>query len=211
MTNILFKFNSIFKTHQKYSALQVSSLSLIFSNLITIFIALWQNWNLADLIWVYWLQSVIIGYFQQKKIKEVENYSTDRFYMNDKPVEANYENKQKVANLFILIYGLFHFFYIIFILTYGLPDFSWLAFLGLMFFVNHYFSYLENKEKDRKIVQNIGEMMFFPYLRIIPMHLIIILGHLFMNDFPLVIFLLLQTFVDVVMHNLEHSRGEVLE
>lgn len=51
--------------------------------------------------------------------------------------------------------------------------------------------------------------MFFPYIRIVPMHVIIIAGAVVapenMSAFYMVIFLCLKTFADMVMHVADHA------
>ena len=54
--------------------------------------------------------------------------------------------------------------------------------------------------------------MIYPYARIIPMHLTIIIGATFVNALPF--FLVLKTFSDAVMHVVEHKvirKGEKQE
>lgn len=54
--------------------------------------------------------------------------------------------------------------------------------------------------------------MFYPYARIIPMHLTIIFGPAFNLSLPL--FLLLKTIADVIMHSVEYNvlrKGELQE
>lgn len=45
--------------------------------------------------------------------------------------------------------------------------------------------------------------MFYPYLRIIPMHLTIIFGHA-MDQSAMVLFMILKTLADAGMHMIEH-------
>ena len=75
----------------------------------------------------------------------------------------------------------------------------------LAFWFTHRFSYRFNRERDRA-VPNIGFLMFFPYVRIIPMNLVILLGGPIAGDntFALVLLLLLKTAVDVIVHVIEH-------
>jgi hypothetical protein len=51
--------------------------------------------------------------------------------------------------------------------------------------------------------------MFYPYVRIIPMHIMIVLGSRFLGDntLALVMFLLLKTAADVAMHIIEHAMA----
>jgi len=56
--------------------------------------------------------------------------------------------------------------------------------------------------------QNIGRVLFSPYARIIPMHLTILFGWIVFNALgekvALVLFLILKTIADVIMHVREH-------
>jgi len=106
-------------------------------------------------------------------------------------------------------YGLFHAAYLAFLLSdarVGRADHLPLAASILAFFLNHAFSFRYNLEGDRQKVRNIGTLMFFPYARIIPMHLTIIFGFgLAKGTVPLLIFLVLKTFADLIMHAVEHA------
>jgi len=75
--------------------------------------------------------------------------------------------------------------------------------------VNHYYSYTYYKNKPKK-KQNIGTIMFYPYARILPMHLLIV-GGFFLADggaqtAAVVLFLILKTGADTVMHYIEHRE-----
>jgi hypothetical protein len=56
-------------------------------------------------------------------------------------------------------------------------------------------------------VPNIGTLMFFPYARVVPMHLLIVLAASLGSESvtALLIFLLLKTGADVIMHMVEHA------
>jgi hypothetical protein len=78
---------------------------------------------------------------------------------------------------------------------------------GAAFFANHLYSYYVNRNNPPKRIPNIGSMMFFPYIRIIPMHAFIVFGGLVATSHhALVFFLILKTLADEAMHALEH-RG----
>jgi len=73
-----------------------------------------------------------------------------------------------------------------------------------LFLVYQCFSFFYNRKWEGKQKPNIGKMMFFPYARIIPMHIIILFGGILSGGkMTLVLFMLLKTFADVIMHVVE--------
>ena len=185
-----------------------SSISLLASNIIVIILAIVQKWNVSDVLWVYWMQSVIIGFFQFLRILSLKKFSTENFKINNQPALPTIQTKIFTAFFFALHYGFFHFIYAIFLFILFKSDkpldFGYLFVGGSIFFLNHFFSYWHNRIADEQKTQNIGKLMFSPYLRIIPMHLIIIFGA-FLGQSTLIIFLLLKTSADILMHNIKHS------
>ena len=59
-----------------------SALSLIIANLITIVLAVYEDWNLQELMVIYWSQSVIIGYFSIRRMLDLQQFSTENFTSN---------------------------------------------------------------------------------------------------------------------------------
>jgi len=201
--------------------LDPSTLALLASNVIVIAFAIIEHWNLITLLWIYWAQSVIIGVFNVFKILDLERFSTDGFYINDKPVAPTEGAKRETAVFFALHYGLFHFVYFVFLVAFTFIGFwevpSYGAATGsayfilasvALFFANHLYSYLHNRESERGRMQNIGGVMFAPYARIIPMQLTLILGIFLVDQVALLLFLALKTVVDVITHVTEHARNE---
>ena len=194
-----------------------STLSLILSNLLTIVVAVAQKWDVRDIMWIYWGQSVIIGAFNVARIMDLKEFSTEGVKFGDRPVEPTRKTQRQIAVFFAFHYGLFHLFYLLFLGMQKNPFQSGYlketALLLLVFLANHAFSYAQNREQDRNRVPNIGTIMFMPYARIIPMHLTIIFGHFlaWVAGGKLVLFLLLKTGADTIMHLVEHSeaRGPV--
>jgi hypothetical protein len=175
--------------------------SLIAVNLLTILLAVKFHWSLLELMWIYWAQSVTIG------VVNVIRLQFDR----------------ETASFFALHYGFFHLIYALFLLIFtlaggeifpGASSINWWSVLGvsLLFIVNHGFSFIYNREKDAAKA-DADRLMFFPYARIIPMHLTIILGAVagefftapwLVANFPILLFLGLKTAADVIMHLIEH-------
>ena len=71
---------------------------------------------------------------------------------------------------------------------------------------------INRRERDEKKKPNIGRILFFPYARILPMHLTIMFGGSLMNSgwtgaqVALIFFLLLKTVADIMMHMMEHAE-----
>jgi hypothetical protein len=189
-----------------------SAQTLLLSNLFTIVLALVQRWNLSELLWIYWGQSMVIGFFNWKRIGKLRDFSTDGFLVDNKPIEPTPETRRSLAKFFALHFGAFHVFYLIFLLLQH-HSISWINLAGIVvavgvFGCNHGFSFSRNLEKDLLRKPHIQYVMFFPYARIVPMHIIMIFGSLFMDHMSLmlVFFLLLKTASDVIMHMIEHHQ-----
>ena len=191
--------------------------ALLLSNLLTIILALAMQWDVHILMWIYCGQSIVIGYFNVHRILDLKQFSTENFRMNGRSVEPTRETQRKVASFFALHYGFFHFVYLGFLLTETeapepFPLFTVLLCIGVFYF-NHRFSYHYNRELEQDRVPNIGSLMFFPYVRIIPMHLTLITGGALIagSQGALLTFLLLKTVADVAMHIIEHAiaRGSL--
>jgi len=202
----------------KYPFNDSSTIVLIFSNLLTIFFALVENWSLLTVMFIYWCQSIIIGIFYFFKILNLKDFSTEGLYINNRPVGPTKETKISTATFFAFHYGFFHFGYFMFLIAnpftrskLDLQDTFFIFLAVATFFVSHLFSFLHNKEKDSKKKPNIGKIMFLPYARIIPMHLTIIFGSFLLISYGgsgmqlvIILFLLLKAVTDVIMHTVEH-------
>lgn len=211
---------------RKYFLFDTSTISLLVSNIIVIILAIAQRWDVVTVLWVYWMQSVIIGFFQFLRILSLKDFSTDNLTINNQPALPTSTTKLYTAFFFVFHYGFFHFIYAIFLFNFFKStrpfDFTYLFLGGLVFFINHAFSYFHNEQVlsfgnedkplsfgnriiDQQKTQNIGQLMFSPYARIIPMHLIIIFGAL-LGQSSLIIFLILKTLVDLLMHIFKHNK-----
>lgn len=188
-----------------------SAVFLLVSNLLTIALALYERWDLTEVMLIYWGQSVIIGYFNRKRILDLKQFSTSGFQINNKPVKPTRETQRKTAGFFALHYGLFHLAYLVFLFkqtrSFSPHGFVFIVLCAVTFFFNHRYSYIHNRERDMNRTPNIGTIMFFPYLRIIPMHLTIIIGNNFAggSSAGLILFLGLKTAADLIMHMIEHA------
>lgn len=214
LTAALAIYNMMSKTIFRF---EQSALSLVLSNIFTIAIALLEKWNLSDVMWIYWGQSVVIGYYNWRRIRCLKQFSFKGYTINNQTAESTEAVKRRLAFVvsifFVLHYGLFHAGYLVFLYA-ELGDLSRSDILGLLtciviFAFNHRFSFQQNIEKDIRRKPHILTVMIFPYARILPMHITIISGNQFQNQTAgtLILFLSLKTFADVIMHLIEHRDG----
>ncbi|MFT7653583.1 MAG: hypothetical protein ACI9ON_003436 [Limisphaerales bacterium] len=186
-----------------------SSWSLLGANLVTLVMAYFLSWQLADLLVVYWFQSIVIGGSYVLRILNLDKFSTQNLRINGRSVAATTETKRKIAGFFCIHFGIFHLAYWVFIFNGVISGDTPNLDLGLLvcclaFLVNHCYSYMYFRDKDREGCPNVGTMMFTPYLRVIPMHLTVLLGGAFAGT-GLFLFMILKTISDVLMHWVEHK------
>ncbi len=188
-----------------------SGLWLLGANLVTIVLALYEGWDLTELMLIYWAQSVIIGYYNFRRILDLKRFSTENFELNGSRPPETVQTKRKTAAFFALHYGIFHVAYLSYLIG-GEQQFrgSWLMLIvcTAVFYLNHKYSYFHYRDQDQNRKPNIGVIMFFPYVRIVPMHLTIVLGNAAgpTTSSSLLLFLVLKTAADVAMHLIEHRR-----
>jgi len=173
------------------------------------FVALREGWNVTFLLWIYWSQSIIIGLFNFIRILQLKEFSTKGVKLFGKFADPTIQTKIRSAIIFLLYYGLFCLFSSMAIRDYapGTISSHELTFIysaSLLFFLNHLFSYIYNRPRDAQ-KQNIGTLVFFPFVRIIPMYLIFVFAPIFSLGVALPLFLLLKTFADALMHIAEHQ------
>jgi hypothetical protein len=149
------------------------------------------------IIWLYWTQSIIIGFFTFLEISTTSKFRSDEIKVKDSLMARP---GCGTGTFFLLHYGFFHLVYFVFLASdLGLKkidvSFFKIAILAvfmsqLVFFVQHKFSYRENPP-------SLGKLFVQPYIRIIPMHLTILLPA-FIGLAPSLTFLVLRGILDVV-------------
>jgi hypothetical protein len=207
-------------------------ISLIAANVITIALAILGDWDLATVMFIYWAQSIIIGFFAVVSLLGADNGSLGEDLQKPILERGGTEiiapwfvefYKILLAGFFCLHYGLFHWGYYAFIVESGLfgqvyfsdPN-IWFS-CGL-FFLNHLYSFLTFRNKAPRGAMYVNEQFFTPYRRIIPMHLTIIFGSIVIfvlmvigitSTMPvLILFLLIKTYTDITAHLDKHYQEE---
>ena len=183
---------------------------LILANLVALGIAWATGVSLKQMMAVYWVQSVIIGVTNVIRIMNLQKFSTAGFTSNDKPVPEDERGKRGTAVFFALHYGFFHLGYLVFLLAGskgggGVGSAAGLALCALVFALNHGYSMMHNIRRDARGKPNLGTLMFMPYMRIFPMHILIILGaSVAATPLHFALFVFLKIVADVAMHTAEH-------
>jgi hypothetical protein len=188
----------------------VSLWILLFSNLITIGIALKEDWSLATIVIAYWVQSCIIGFFNVVRILSLKDFSLGSVRFDTQFTFITEKIKYVIAGFFAFHYGFFHLAYGVFLFAFAFiyayeADVLHIMVVSVIFFFDHLFSFRYNKKRDEKKKRSILRLMFFPYARIIPMHIVILFFGFSFGERPLLIFLGLKTLADVAMHVIEHE------
>jgi len=187
--------------------------TIIASNLATLIAALLQGWGMIQLLWPFWGQSVIIGYYSLLRIRKAAGWDL------------------RYPLFFLAHYGGFHAIYFMFLLALtGSADAQGMVpvntntgdpmqlyagtytpldgviYLGLIigFWLTHRASHRRYLDLDLASRPSAQKLMSVPYLRILPMHMTLILGVLLGGPGTLIFFMILKTCADLLMHRVEH-------
>ncbi len=182
---------------------------VIAGNVFAIGMAITENWSASEILWTYWAQSVLIGIINAYRMWTLGEFTTDGLTSGGNAVPETVQAKKETTGFFIFHYGFFHFCYAIFLasdlpLNLATPTTSWTLALAISGFVfAHIYSYRHNRLMDfRDKKPNLGFLLFYPYIRIIPMHLIIVSG-MFLTSGGMVLFMAMKTVADALMHIIE--------
>jgi hypothetical protein len=202
--------------------------SLLVANIVTIVIAVTGNWDLATVLFIYWAQSVIIGFFTVMTLlgtdtaalaADMGRAGAQRGAPAAVSTHFTLLYKYILAGFFALHYGLFHWVYFGFIVETGIFGTVDIAGTGIwvscgLFFSNHLFSFLYHRKSEPAGTAFVTEEFVRPYHRVIPMHLTILFGSVVVlllqlagikTVMPvLVLFLVLKTYADLAMHMRKH-------
>lgn len=207
-----------------------SALILVLVNIFFIMCAIILNVTLGEVFFVYWIQSIIIGFFTIVKMIVYpssfiapKTASADAINMEN----VDFRTKLGFSVFFIIHYGTFHLVYLIFI---GVPsEFSYVLFGAGIFFLTHLISFIINYRNDISKKSEIFKIMMGAYPRILPMHIGIVFGTFvaLIVSLPLLLlfgesvavrgadiavmclFLFLKTAFDLVAHDSSHNINKI--
>ena len=185
------------------NSIPIAIAGLAITNLTTLVLYLLGWVGIGELLWSYWLQSVIIGIFNAVRMGLLQRFSTDGFTSNGKQIPATASGKLSTIGFFLVHFGIFHVVYAVFLLAFSQNFFEitfesqtllWILLFILGFALSEFLALLNQITIDRQGVPNIGSLMFWPYLRIIPMHLCILCGSFI--GLAIILFIILKAVTD---------------
>jgi len=188
-----------------------SSRNLVLANAATLAAALAFDWELGWLLWPYWIQSVIIGWYARRRMLALDRFRTDGFTSNGRRVPEDDSGKRSTANFFALHYGFFHLGYLLFLAKeHPVADPRAAAVLvacGVSFVLSQRQTYQVQHAADLRGRPNLGALMATPYLRVVPMHLAIILGAGAAGSLALWLFCGMKTGSDLLLDRIDRQMA----
>lgn len=190
-----------------------STRHLLLANAATLCAALLLRWPAGWLLWPYWLQSVVIGWYARKRMLGLARFGTAGFTSNGRRVpEDDPVSKRSTASFFTLHYGAFHLGYLLFLCKEHALHARWdwlvLFACGASFVLSQRETYAVQHAADLRGRPNLGTLMFTPYLRIVPMHLAILLGaKLGGSTAMLVGFTTIKTLSDLLLDHIDRRMA----
>ncbi len=156
--------------------------------------------SVNSIIWIYWCQSMLIGLFNFVYLLTSKNATKNLEVSNGSKASSGGCN----AFFFLFHYGTFHVVYFFFLLIkYDMFQVSKLfTLIAVAIFILESISQFARQKIFTKTHQvNEAFVFFIPYLRVLPMHLII-LAPAFLNIQPSILFLILKTITDLLSYKI---------
>jgi hypothetical protein len=201
--------------------LPIAALFLIAVNTIPLFGVLFFGWSLFSIMFLYWLENGIIGFFNVFKIALARAPGPSRITINGRPV--NPSNREIRIIFFIFHYGLFWTVHGVFVfLFFGISSdlFGGIGLRGVAIaaaalFLSHGLSFFVNfLGKEEYLTVSPDGQMTEPYSRVVVLHVTILAGGFLADSLgaplaALVLLVLLKTAIDLFAHLREHRRAEM--
>lgn len=186
-----------------YTSSRFAFATLIIANILTILFFVVGNGSIIQVLWSYWLQSVIIGLVAIARLLDYPPKGEiiidgKPFLKPDPDVEAGFAARLLYAGFFTFHYGIFHFVYMTFLISFSMSNVPFNVFgqqtilnlgsgtsigaillSGLAFALHHFLSFSAERKyltENPAEIPKTQDILIKPYSRILPMHVIIIFG-----------------------------------
>lgn len=156
--------------------------------------------SFRTLLLLYWLQSAAMGLFTFIQLLTVPINQVEIVENNGQPMSA--ASSRGCSGIFFLFhYGTFHIVYLImlWVRSEGKVDVGFLKISFFIILIAEFMDFVRKKQATSSAPVRAGYIFFLPYLRIVPMHLMLV-GASFSGWSDITIFLVLKTIADVAMH-----------
>jgi hypothetical protein len=191
-----------------------SVLVLFVANIVPLFGVLFGSWALSDVMFLYWFENVVIGWYTIVKMLRAEGPLKEGALTIGEHTPYTRKSRGFIVLFFILHYGIFTIVHGAFVsLIFGgttMPLVE-ILFAALALMVSHGFSYWYNFIHQGEY-KRIGEDQLFvgPYPRIIFLHMFIFIGGglVMLLGAPLLAlmaFVLCKTWFDSIAHTMSHA------
>lgn len=174
--NKRFKYKRVLKATFKFDS---TTLSLLLSNIISIGQAVYYNYDILFLAWIFFVQNITIGLFHFIRLLKLKNFNNDSLKFEDKIVSLNKNANIETAFIFAIPYYFLHFVGLLVLIVISISKdlpILWVIISSSLFIINHYLSFRKDVEKDRENKQSLTKQLIFPFIRVIPMSIIVIIG-----------------------------------
>ena len=194
----------------------LSLLSLLLINSYPIVGVLFLGWNLSSILFFYWFENVVIGFFNVLKMRKSAVQNKNGITVTVNGHTSVDSSNSGIVLFFILHYGLFTFVHGTFLFALFIKNLEVNAslLLGIIsLFISHGISYYTNYIGKEEYKNTSSEsLMIAPYGRVIIMQFTVILGSMLIVNFneqnlgPLIVLVVMKTVVDMFSHNYEHNK-----
>lgn len=195
---------------------KLSILSLVLVNLFPIFGVLFLEWDLSSILFLYWFENIVIGFYNVLKMITSRKPNEKGVIITSPRGTRVDRTKSGMVVFFILHYGLFTFGHGVFLytllskhLTINLTLITSIAFLFVSHGISYFTNYINKREYERLSPE---DLMGAPYLRVLIMHITVLFGSALLISIngqsagPLIVLTIIKITVDIFSHNFEHNK-----
>ncbi len=195
-------------------SLLLSATVLLGANLIALACAIWFDWNLFEVVLLYWIQALVIVVFHRRKIGDMIEYAmqprlAEWFRANRTPLmqEGMHNGVAGILGVFWLGVGI----------TLGVAFWNTpgatvnpltILLVSCIFLLSHWWSYRSNRESDERRIVDLN-ILLLPLFRIIlPLQVFLVVMDLDVNASPVAVatWMSIKTAADIGGHVVEHGH-----